>query len=134
MSKYKNCCEFLSPLFTIISIMSTIDEFKTTNTLVFQCKEKQHENKLSSEAFSNKKSKSSLESFCTTCYKEKELEKKTHEFISTIKEKTGHTIVKVDFISRVVEYQCGNCNKISNSYTNNLLANTGVCGFCQNKK
>jgi len=131
MSKYQNLCKFLEPLFKVVSTKEDLDK---NGFIFFHC-EKGHENKLTSASITNKKSKVPLDKFCSVCVKAEEIEIKRIEFMETVREKTGHIVLSVDFTSRFVEYQCGNCDNISNSKTNNLLnANTGLCHSCQNDK
>jgi hypothetical protein len=106
-----------------------------TKRFVFRCKIAGHQNELSTASFSNKKCKVPLNEFCIECAKEKNNEGHTKEYIQIIKEKTGHTILTVDFTTRKVTYQCGNCKSFSESFTHNMLHNnTGVCSHCQNWK
>ena len=130
MSKYKNICNFLYPTYKVIS---TLEEFTTTQKIIFKCA-LLHENILSSASFSNKRYKVPIESFCSSCVKDLEISQKRMEYIDTIKEKTGHNVLQVDFTTRFVEYECGNCGSKQHSKAHNLHKNTGVCSSCQNDK
>jgi hypothetical protein len=132
MLKYQNATVFLSSHFEMVS---TLDDYINTKRFIFRCKEFSHSNELSTASFSNKRYKVKLEEFCIGCVKEKENQQHTKEYINTVKEKTGHTVLSADFTTRKVTYQCGTCDSVSESFTSNLLnINTGVCGNCQNWK
>lgn len=132
MTKYRNICVFLDPFFIIDT---TLEIWNKTNQIHFKCKAYHHENSLTSASFSNKKSIVPIEEFCVQCKKDKDNKIQLRDYIETIRLKTGHVILSVDFSSRHVEYQCGNCDSITHSQTHNLLnVNKGTCSKCQNDK
>lgn len=132
MSKYDNSVKFLSPSFTILT---TSKEFYDTNKIEFKCNSCNYTNILTISSFSNKRYKISLEEFCTICKKHKELLQQQNNFIKTIKDSCGHTVLLVNFSSRKVRYECFTCKKENNTFICNLQRSTlGVCSSCQNDK
>jgi len=131
-NKYKNYCTFLEPYFDVIT---TYKDFHDSKSISFICKEDGHINTLNINSFGNKKSKIKIEYFCQGCKYEKENKEKTKKFIGQVFEKTGHIIKSVEFSTRKVSYECGNCGDINNSFTQNFDKNTTrFCSTCQNDK
>lgn len=131
MSKYNNYCQFLEPLFTVVS---SEDDFKKTKTIVYKCKEKEHTNSLSIASFSNKKSKIPIEQFCTECKTFHENETKFQTLKTDLYTKTGHILLSMDHSTRRVKYECGNCKSETQTFVQNLLSATSFCSKCQNDK
>jgi hypothetical protein len=131
--KYKNYCVFLEPNFNIITSKK---DFYDKLEISFQCKDKLHINTLNIHSFGNKKSKikdSSL--FCQVCKDENDNLLHTQKFIKDVVEKTGHSIIDVNFSTRKINYKCGNCNSINKSFTQNFdIFTTRFCNKCQNNK
>ena len=127
--KYDNIVNFLSDY----EIVTQMDEFYKEKKIEFKCK-LNHINTLTSNSFSNKKTKIPAEDFCTTCKKIKELEIHTEEFVSKIKLKSGHIVLSVNFSTRVVIYECFTCKTECKTFIGNLLKSNGVCSQCQNDK
>jgi len=104
--KYKNYCTFLEPYFDVIT---TYKEFYDSNRISFICKEYGHVNTLNINSFGNKKTKVKIEDFCQECKYEKENKEKTEKFMVQVFGENGHIIKSVDFSTRKVSYECGNC-------------------------
>lgn len=133
MSKYNNYKKFLEDFF---DIPTTFEEFTKDKKITFVCKENNHTNILGIASFGNKKCKIDAKDFCQKCKEEEENTKKLDEFKKEIKEKCGHNIISVNFSSRKVEYKCGNCDNLSNTFICNLKREerTISCPKCQNDK
>jgi hypothetical protein len=129
--KYDNYRMFLETHFDIIT---SKNDFYDKNEIVYRCRSKSHLNRLGVTSFANKKSKCSIEHFCQGCKDEHENLDKRREFISRICDKTGHIIIDVNFSTRKVHYQCGNCSEITQSFTQNFNDATPFCLKCQNDK
>lgn len=130
--KYKNYSTFLEPYFDVIT---TYKEFYDCKTISFICKEDGHVNTLNINSFGNKKTKVKIEEFCQECKVQKQNKEKTEKFKVEVLEKNGHIIKSVDFSTRKVSYECGNCGDINNSFTQNFDKNTtNFCLTCQNDK
>ena len=131
--KYKNYCMFLDPNFHIIT---TKKDFYDKLEISFQCKEKLHINTLNIHSFGNKKAKIKDSCvFCQGCKDEKDKFLQSQKFIKDVFEKTGHSIIDVNFSTRKVNYRCGNCNSINHSFTQNFdIFTTRFCSKCQNDK
>lgn len=127
--KYDNIINFLSDY----EILTKMEEFYKKKKIEFKCK-LSHINSLTSNSFSNKKTKIPSEDFCTTCKKIKDLEIQTKEFSEKIKLKSGHIVLIVNFSTRVVIYECFTCKTECKTFIVNLLRSNGVCSQCQNDK
>lgn len=133
MTKYYNYCEFLKEFF---DVQSTLEQFTKDNKIIFVCKTKGHINCLNVASFGNKKCKVVSKDFCQICKDENEIYKKTEDFKNEIKDKYGHNIINVNFSTRKVEYNCGNCGSFSSTFIRNFRKDdrTNTCPKCQNDK
>jgi len=130
--KYKNYCIFLAPLFEVVT---TKDNFYETNEIHYICRAQSHHNRLGVGSFGNKKSKVEIQDFCQGCKDDSEISKQTSDFTKRVLESCGHIILEVNFSSRKVRYQCGNCDSINCSFVQNFNEDaTSFCGKCQNDK
>ena len=129
--KYKNYCLFLEPYF---KVTTSKDEFYETETITFACISKGHVNHLNINSFGNKKCKTNIEDFCQVCKNERDLQLQKSIFCRDVFEQTGHTIVDIDFSTRKVVYQCGNCGSVNHTFTQNFKDATCFCSKCQNDK
>ena len=132
MSKYTNYCQFLDPLFTVIS---SEEDFKNSKSITYKCKEKEHTNSLSVASFGNKKCKVPIEQFCTECKTIRENEIKFQTLKEELYTKTGHTLLEIiDYSTRRARYECGNCKAETYTFIQNLNGATPFCVKCQNDK
>lgn len=128
--KYKNYCLFLEPYFKVSTSKNEFYETETT----FVCNSKGHVNRLNINSFGNKKCKTKIEDFCQGCKEQHENKQQTETFCNDVFARFGHTVLDVDFSSRKVHYQCGNCHSINASFTQNFKDSTSFCSNCQNDK
>jgi hypothetical protein len=132
LCKYKNYCLFLEKHF---EVKTTKDDFYENKKIVYVCHKNSHVNTLSIASFGNKKSKIDIEHFCQGCKNDEDCEKQKVEFCQNVLETTGHIILEVNFSTRKLEYQCGNCGSINKSFIQNFDKNTtSFCNKCQNNK
>jgi hypothetical protein len=131
MSKYRNYSAFLDEHFTVLS---SVDEFKESKEIRFQCKAAGHVNILKATSFGNKKAANpDAATWCEGCKKTTIEAKETQDFGEEVKH-LGHTIVAVTG-GKFVRYRCGNCDRENTSTKANLrrAGTTRFCNHCQNE-
>ena len=114
-------------------VLCTLEEFKETKKIVFQCEEG-HVSSMQNTSFRNKKTKleNSEEKLCSKCSMYSAEGVHFGEIKQKIFEATGHILLKLDK-NKKIEYKCGNCEDTRVSNTSNLLRseNRGTCPKCQ---
>ena len=131
--KYKNYYNFLEPHFEVVTKK---DEFYEKGEMEYICRVKNHLNRLGAASFGNKKAKvKEASAFCQGCQQASSISSQTSEFLKKIYENTGHTVTDVNFSSRIVKYQCGNCGKETSTDISNIReSHSKYCGNCCHDK
>lgn len=129
--KYEHYCVHLSSHFDVVT---SRDDFYQLGTITFVCKKHHHTNRLKVTSFGNKvATKLPVERWCEKCNTEKDHQDRTETFRQEVQLVTGHIIQTVNWTSRQVTYECGNCHRPCSSYVQNFLKpHSRYCGKCQN--
>lgn len=130
--QYNNFKEFLEGKKSC-KVLCTLEEFKETKKIVFQCEEG-HINSMQNTSFRNKKTKinDTDEKICAKCALYSTGGDHFKQIYQKIYDTTGHILLKLDK-NKKIEYQCGNCGDKRVSNSSNLMRseNKGTCPTCQ---